>query len=60
MLPIYVELIQNLGSQFDDLEFVIPSPQSVFSYLQRMIAKYKLNVKIIPESEMSVEEFNSL
>jgi len=60
MLPIYVELIQNLGSQFDDLEFVIPSPQSVFSYLQRKIAKYKLNVKIIPESEMSVEEFNLL
>ena len=60
LLPIYVELIQNLGSQFDDLEFVIPSPQSVFSYLQRNIAKYKLNVKIIPESEMSVEEFNLL
>ena len=60
MLPIYVELIQNLGSQFDDLEFVIPSPKSVFSYLQRKIAKYKLNVKIIPESEMSVEEFNLL
>ena len=60
MLPIYVELIQNLGSQFDDLEFVIPSPKSVFSYLQRNIAKYKLNVKIIPESEMSVEEFNLL
>ena len=60
MLPIYVELIQNLGSQFDDLEFVIPSPQSVFSYLQRKITKYKLNVKILSESEMSVEEFNSL
>ena len=60
MLPIYVELIQKLGSQFDDLEFVIHSPQAVFSYLQRKIAKYKLNVKILSESEMSVEEFNLL
>ena len=57
---IYVELIQNLGSQFDDLEFVIPSPQSVFSYLKQMVAKYKLDVKILAESEMSVEDFNLL
>ena len=60
MIPIYVELIQNLGSQFDDLEFVIPSPQSVFSYLKQMVAKYKLDVKILAEPEMSVEDFNLL
>ena len=60
MLPIYVELIQNLGSQFDDLEFIIPSPKSVFRYLKLKISKYKLNVKILSESEMDVEEFNSL
>ncbi len=60
MIPIYVELIQNLGSQFDDLEFVIPSPESVFNYLKQMIAKYKLDVKILAEPEMSVEEFNLL
>ena len=60
MLPIYVELIRNLDSQFNDLEFVIPSPKNVFRYLKLKIAKYKLNVKILSESEMSVEEFNLL
>ena len=60
MLPIYVELIRNLGSQFNDLEFVIPSPKSVFRCLKLRIAKYKLNVKILSESEMGVQEFNSL
>ena len=60
MIPIYVELIQNLGSQFDDLEFVIPSPESVFNYLKQMVAKYKLDVKILAEPEMSAEEFNLL
>ena len=48
MLPIYVELIQNLGSQFDDLEFVIPSPQVFLVICNEMIEKYKLNVKILP------------
>ncbi|MFL2801436.1 MAG: lipid-A-disaccharide synthase [Paracoccaceae bacterium] len=59
MLPIYAKLIKNLSSQFDDLEFVIPSPGNVFKYLKLNIAKYKLNVKILSESEVSVEEFNS-
>ena len=60
MLPIYVELIRNLDSQFNDLEFVIPSPKNVFRYLKLKIEKYKLNVKILSESEMSVEDFNLL
>ena len=60
MLPVYAQLIQSLGSQFNDLEFVIPAPKNVVRYLKLKIAKYKINIKILSESEMSVEEFDSL
>ena len=59
LIPVYAELIKKLGNQFKDLEFVIPAPKSVCNYLKSKIDNYKLKVKILVESDMSIEEFNS-
>ena len=58
MLPIYAELIKNLRDQFEDLEFVIPSPKNVCEYLKLEVQKYNLNIKILSEVELGVDAFN--
>ena len=57
MLPIFISMIKKLRQNFDDLEFVIPTPMNVAKLVKSEIIKAKIDVKILTEDGILSEEF---
>ncbi len=59
LLPIYLKLIENLSIQFNNISFVIPIPENISNYMRPTLNDYKTRVKILSESKMGVDKFDS-
>ena len=60
LLPIYSKLINNLCIQFNNISFVIPIPENVSHYMRPKLNYNKSRVKILSESRIGVDKFESL
>jgi len=60
LLPIYSKLINNLCIQFNNISFVIPIPENVSHYMRLKLNYNKSRVKILSESRIGVDKFESL
>ena len=60
LLPIYSKLINNLCIQFNNICFVIPVPENVSHYMRPKLNYNKSRVKILSESKIGVDKFDSL